>query len=440
VRPVEEVTDEPLYRDRVCGIDIGKAEMHVTIRVPSDTNPQRRMSETRAFATTKRGVVALADWLRSWQVPAVVMEATGTYWMGPFFRLEAEGFECVLADARQVKNLPGRPERDPSDSSWLAQCFERGAVRACFAATEEFRVIRLHTRYRRDLINERTREKNRTGKLLETAAVKLSSVITDLHGRTGRDIMDHLIAGQRDPKVLAQLARTRARAKITELEHALEGAEFFTARHARLLKTMLGRIDQIDDQIDELTAVIEELLAPYEEQLQQAEPMPGWGRRSAGDAVAGTGVDITRFATGGHLVSWAGRAPLDKQSGKRKGQARHKKGNTYLGGVLGETAISAGRTQTREGARYRKLARSRGKDKACVAVGNTQLEAYHKLLSNPGMRYQDLGPDHYERQAATRRKISRLVREIEAEGFEVTLCRPEPGPAEDNPAGTRHLA
>ena len=440
MRPVEEVTDEPLYRDRVCGIDIGKAEMHVTIRVPSDTNPQRRMSETRAFATTKRGVVALADWLRSWQVPAVVMEATGTYWMGPFFRLEAEGFECVLADARQVKNLPGRPERDPSDSSWLAQCFERGAVRACFAATEEFRVIRLHTRYRRDLINERTREKNRTGKLLETAAVKLSSVITDLHGRTGRDIMDHLIAGQRDPKVLAQLARTRARAKITELEHALEGAEFFTARHARLLKTMLGRIDQIDDQIDELTAVIEELLAPYEEQLQQAEPMPGWGRRSAGDAVAGTGVDITRFATGGHLVSWAGRAPLDKQSGKRKGQARHKKGNTYLGGVLGETAISAGRTQTREGARYRKLARSRGKDKACVAVGNTQLEAYHKLLSNPGMRYQDLGPDHYERQAATRRKISRLVREIEAEGFEVTLCRPEPGPAEDNPAGTRHLA
>ena len=131
--------------------------------------------------------------------------------------------------------------------------------------------------------------------------------------------MDHLIAGQRDPKVLAQLARTRARAKITELQHALEGAEFFTAHHARLLKTMLGRIDQIDAQISELTAVIEELLAPYEEQLQQAESMPGWGRRSAEDAVAETGVDMTRFATGGHLVSWAGRAPLDKQSGKRYG-------------------------------------------------------------------------------------------------------------------------
>jgi transposase len=440
---VDEVTDEPLYRDRVCGIDIGKAQMVATIRVPSDRDPARRAQETRSFGTTKREVLALADWLRCWQVPAVVMEATGDYWKGPFYRLEAEGFECVLADARQVKNLPGRPKRDPSDSSWLAACFERGAVRPCFVATEEFRVIRLHTRYRRDLINERTREKNRAEKLLETAAIKLSSVITDLHGVTGRDIMDHLIAGQRDPKALAQLARTRARAKITELQHALEGAEFFTGHHARLLKTMLGRIDQIDAQISELTAVIEELLAPYEEQLAQAESMPGWGRRSAEDAVAETGVDMTRFATGGHLVSWAGRAPLDKQSGKRKGQARHKKGNTYLGGVLGETAICAGRTQTREGARYRKLARSRGKNKACVAVGNTQLKVYHKLLSNPGMRYEDLGPDYYERQAATRRKISRLVREIEAEGFEVTLCRtPEPGavPAEDNPARTHHVA
>ncbi len=436
---MEEVTDEPLYRDRVCGIDIGKAELYATIRVPSDTSPRRRMSETRSFATTRRGVLALAEWLRSWQVPAVVMEATPACWMGPFFRLEAEGFECVLADARQVKNLPGRPKRDPSDSSWLAQCSERGAVRPCFVATKEFRVIRLHTRYRRDLINERTREKNRAEKLLETAAIKLSSVITDLHGVTGRDIMDHLIAGERDPKVLAQLARTRARAKITELQHALEGAEFFTGHHARLLKTMLERIDQIGAQISDLTAVIEELLAPYEEQLAQAESMPGWGRRSAEDAVAETGAGMTRFPTGGHLASWAGRAPLDKQSGKRKGQARHKKGNTYLGGVLGETAVCAGRTQTREGARYRKLARSRGKNKACVAVGNTQLKVSRKLLSSPGMRYADLGPDYYQRRAQNRRTIDYHVRELEALGREVTLCRlpepePEPGQAATTPA------
>jgi transposase len=437
---MEEVTDEPLYRDRVCGIDIGKAELYATIRVPSDKNPARRASETRSFATTKRGVLALADWLRCWQVPAVVMEATGDYWKGPFYRLEAEGLECVLADARQVRHLPGRPKRDTSDSAWLAACFERGAVRSCFVPDPEFRIIRLHTRYRRDLTEERTREKNRTEKLLESAAIKLSSVVTDLHGVTGRDIMDHLIGGERNPKVLAQLARARARRKITELEHALDGAEFFTPEHAALLTAMLARIDQLTAQIGELTTVIERLLAPYEEQLQQAESMPGWGRRSAEDAVAETGVDMSKFPTGPHLVSWAGRSPLDHQSGKRTGRARHKKGNKYLGAVTGETAVAAGKTATREGARYRRLARKRGKAKAQVALGNTQLKVYHKLLSNPGTRYQDLGPDYYEHQAAIRRKIAHHVREIEALGLDVTLTRPapEPGPGgPDGPAGTQ---
>jgi len=433
---VEEVTDEPLYRDRVCGIDIGKAELYATIRVPSDSNPARRASETRGFATTRRGILALADWLRCWQVPAVVMEATGDYWKGPFYRLEAEGFECVLADAKQVKHLPGRPKRDASDSAWLAACFERGAVRSCFVPDPEFRVIRLHTRYRRDLTDERTREKNRTEKLLESAAIKLSSIVTDLHGVTGRDIMNHLIAGERNPKVLAQLARARARRKITELEHALEGAEFFTPEHAALLKAMLERIDGLNAEIGKLTAVIERLLAPHEEQLAQAESMPGWGRRSAQDALAETGPDMSKFPTGAHLASWAGRTPLDAQSGKRTGRARHKKGNKYLGAITGETAVAAGKTATREGARYRKLARTRGKAKAQVALGNTQLKVYHKLLSSPGTRYQDLGPDYYERQAATRRKLAYHVREIEALGLEVTLAR-IPGPDPDGPGNTQ---
>src|SRR6266700_5535397 len=376
---VDEVTDEPLYRDRVCGIDIGKAGMAATIRVPSDSNPARRAAETRSFGTTRREVLALADWLRSWQVPAAVMEATGDYWKGPFYRLEAEGLECVLADAKQVKNLPGRPKRDPSDSRWLAACFERGAVTPCLVATEEFRVIRLHTRYRRELTEERTREKQRAEKLLESAAVKRSAVVADLHGVTGRAVMDQLIAGERDPKALAQLARARARRKIAELEEALDGAEFFTPAHAALLATMLARIDHLNTEIDQLTGVIERLLAPYEEQLQQAESMPGWGRRSAQDAVAETGADMTRFPTGGHLASWAGRTPLDNQSGKRQGRAKSKKGNRYLGGRLGETAVAAGRTQTREGARYRRIARRRGKPKAQVAVGNTQLKVYHTL-------------------------------------------------------------
>ena len=420
---VEEVTDEPLYRDRVCGIDIGKAGLVATIRVPSDHDPARRMQETRTFGTTKKEVLALADWLRCWQVPAVVMEATSDYWKGPFYRLEAEGFECVLADAKQVKNLPGRPKRDPADSRWLAACFERGAITSCFVATPEFRIIRLHTRYRRDLTEERTREKQRAEKLLESAAIKISAVLTDLHGVTGRDIMDRLIAGERNPKVLAQLARAAARRKIGQLEEALDGAEFFTAEHAALLAAMLARIDRVNAEIDELTAVIERLLAPYEEQLQQAESMPGWGRRAAQDAVAETGVDMTRFRTGPHLASWGGRAPQDHQSGKRAGRAKAKKGNKYLGAILGETAVAAGRTQTREGVRHRRLARRRGTAKACVATGNTQLKVYHKLLSNPGTRYVDLGPDYYDRQRDTRRQIAHHVGKLGSLGFEVTLCR-----------------
>jgi transposase len=244
-------------------------------------------------------------------------------------------------------------------------------------------------------------------------------VVTDLHGVTGRDIMDHLIAGERNPRVLAALARGTARRKIGQLEEALEGTEFFTAAHAGLLKAMLERIDRVSADIGALSAVIEELLAPYEEQLQQAESMPGWGRRSAQDALAETGADMTRFRTGAHLASWAGRTPLDSQSGARTGRARHKKGNRYLAAITGETAAAAGKTQTREGARYRRIARRRGKAKAGVALGNTQLKVYHALLSCPGTRYEDLGADYYDNQASTRRQVRALEKRARELGYEL---------------------
>jgi transposase len=159
-------------------------------------------------------------------------------------------------------------------------------------------------------------------------------------------------------------------------------------------------------------------------------PVPGWGRRAAQDAVAETGADMTRFRTGGHLSSWAGKTPLDNQSGKRTGRAKSKKGNRYLAAITGETAAAVSKTQTREGARYRRLARRRGKAKALVATGNTQLKA-SQLLADPGMRYQDLGADYYERQRDIRRQISHHVGKLGALGFEVTLCRrPEPDPDE----------
>jgi transposase len=194
---------------------------------------------------------------------------------------------------------------------------------------------------------------------------------------------------------------------------------------------MLERIDRISTEISRLTEVIERLLAPYEEQLQQARSIPGWGRRSAQDALAETGADMSRFPSGAHLASRAGRIPLDNSSGKRQGRSKSKKGNRYLAAITGETAIAAAKTQTREGARYRQLARRRGKAKALAAVGNTQLKVYHKLLSSPGARYQDLGSDYNERQRDIRRQVSHHVGKLGALGFEVTLCRlPEPGPGQ----------
>ena len=190
---------------------------------------------------------------------------------------------------------------------------------------------------------------------------------------------------------------------------------------------MLRRIDFHDADIDRISAVIEELLAPWEEQLAQAESMPGWQRRAAQDVIAETGPDMTRFPTPAHLVSWAGRAPLDHQSGQRTGRGRRKKGNRYIGASTGETSVSAGRTQTREGARYRQLARRIGKDKAQVAVSNTQLKVYHKLLSSPGTRYHDLGAGYYEQRAQARRKTRYHLAQLDALGYDVALV-PRPSP------------
>ena len=235
---MEEVEDEPLHLERCAALDVAKGRLDACIRVPS-ADPRRRAQEVRSFGATKGEILQLAGWLRRWQVSSVVMEATGDYWKAPFFRLEAEGFRCVLADARAVKHLPGLPKTDIADCVWLARTFERGAVAPCFVATEEFRRLRLHTRYRRHLIEERSREKQRIEKLLEDALLKLTLVLSDPHGESGRAIMRALCAGEKDPRRLAALARGRARAKLGELEQALEGADSFTGHHAFLLGMML---------------------------------------------------------------------------------------------------------------------------------------------------------------------------------------------------------
>jgi transposase len=410
---MEDVEDEPLFADRVAGIDIAKAGSEVTILVPSDTHPGRRQQETRSFGMTHRQLLALADWLRSWGVTKVGMEATGDYWKPAYFVLEAEGFDCELYNAGQVKALPGRPKTDRADSVWLARIAERGTMSSSFVPPEPIRRLRTHTRYRRHLTQARTAEKQRAEKLLEDGHLKLSSVISDIHGLSGRAMLEAIIGGERNPGTLAQLARGKMRGKIRRLEEALD-CSFFTEDHAAVLAMMLALIDHYTTQIDELTAKIEVLAEPYLRQVEQLDAVHGIGTICAQDIIAETGVDMTVFATAAHLVSWAKWCPQVKQSGgKRKGNNASGRGNPYLSAALGEASISAGRTQSFLGAKYRRLTKRMPKKKALVATGNSILTIVHALLSDPGASYQDLGPGYYEQRMNIRRQARNHVKGLE---------------------------
>ena len=418
---MHDVQDEPLFAERVAGLDIAKAMVEVTIRVPSDASPGRRQQETRTYGTTRRELDSLADWLRCWGVAKTGMEATSDYWKPVFFLLESRGFDCQLYNAGQVKALPGRPKTDRADSVWLARITERGSVASSFVPPEPIRRLRTHTRYRRHLTQARTAEKQRVEKLLEDGHLKLSSVISDIHGVSGRDMLDAIAAGQRDPKALAQLARGTMRGKIHRLEEALD-CSFFTSEHAAVLAMMLAAIDHYTTQIEALTERIEALIAPFLHQVEQLDAVHGIGPTGAQDIIAETGTDMTVFPTASHLASWARWSPQVKQSaGKRKGRNATGRGNPYLGAALGEAVICAGRTQSYLGAKYRRLARRMPKKKALVATGNSMLAIVHALLSDPEASYYDLGPDYYEQRMHARRQARNHVRSLERLGYKVTI-------------------
>src|ERR1039457_5497516 len=269
---MQDAEDEPLFAERVAGRDIARAGVDVAIRVPGDSNPGRRQQETRAFGTTRRELLALADWLRCWGVTKVGMEATGDYWKPVFFLLESQGLSCDLYNAAQVKALPGRPKTDRADSIWLARITERGMISSSFVPPEPVRRLRTHTRYRRHLTQARTSEKQRVEKLLEDGHLKLSSVISNIHGVSGRDMLDAIAAGQRDPHALAAMARGKMRGKIRRLEEALE-CSFFTDEHAAVLAMMLQVIDHYTAQISQLTVTIEELAEPYLPPIRDGAPL-----------------------------------------------------------------------------------------------------------------------------------------------------------------------
>ncbi len=392
---LEETHDTEEIIARVAALDIGKAELVCCVRVPSAQGSGKRAQEVRTYPTMTRSLLVLADRLRQLGVTRVVMEATSDYWRSPFYLLEAHGFEVWLVNARDVKHLPGRPKTDKLDAVWLCKVAERQMLRPSFVPPPPIRMLRDLTRYRADLVAARTADKNRVEKLLEDAQIKLSVVASDIFGVSGR-------------------------AKLSLLEEAFHGR--FSDHHAFLLQTMLSRIDQASADIAALDAKIDQEIAPFAPAVDQLDEIIGVGRTAAQVIIAEIGVEMGRFPTPGHLVSWARFAPGVKESaGKKKGKATTGHGNPYLARVLGEAAAAAGRTNTFLGERYRRIARRRGAKRAIVAVGRSILIIIWHLLSDPTARFHDLGPGFYDTRSNADRRKRNHVRQLEALGYKVTL-------------------
>jgi transposase len=402
---LEETQETEEIIQRVAALDIGKAELTCCVRVPSPDAPGKRLQEVKTYQTMTRWLLVMTDRLAELGVTRVVMEATSDYWKGVYYLLEAHGFETWLVNARDVKHLPGRPKTDTLDAVWLCKLAERQMLRPSFVPPPAIRQLRDVARYRADLVAVRTAEKQRVEKLLEVS---------------GRAMLAALVAGERDPKVLAQLARTRLRAKLGPLAEAFSG--FFTDQHAFLLAKMLARVDQLDADLAELDAKLGELIAGFAGAVDRLDEIPGVGQVAARLLLAELGTDMTRFPTAGHLVSWAKFAPGVKESaGKRKGSGSTGHGNPYLARVLGEAAVAASKTDTFLGERYRRIARRRGKRRAIVAVGRSILVIVWHLLSDPTARFQDLGASFYDTRINADRAKRNHIRQLEALGYRVTL-------------------
>ena len=387
---MRNVSDDEQIIERVAALDIGKAELVCCVRVPA-VGGRGRAQEVTTYSTMTRSLQTLADRLGELGVTRVVMEATSDYWKPPFYLLEAAGFDVWLVNAKDVKHLPGRLKTDVLDAVWLCKIAQRQMIRPSFVPPPPIRLLRDLTRYRVALVSDQTAEKNRVEKLLEDAQIKLSVVATDIFGVSGRAMLDALIAGERDPQVLAQFARARMRRKIAALEEAFVGR--FSDHHAFLLTRMLARIDALEADIAAVDARVEEQIAPFADALDRLDEIPGVGRIGAQIIIAEVGVDMGRFPTPGHLASWARFAPGVKESaGRKKGAGTTGHGDPYLARALGEAAIGASRTNTFLGERYRRIARRRGQKKAVVAVGRSILVIVWHLLTDDQARFEDLGP------------------------------------------------
>jgi transposase len=416
---VEAVDEVEEIVARVAALDIGKAEVVCCVRVP-DRLTGGRAQEVRTFTTMTGQLIELAEWLRGLGVTRVVMESTSDYWKPPFYVLEAAGFEPWLVNAKDVKHLPGRAKTDRLDAVWLAKLAERQMLRPSFVPPVEIRELRDLTRYRVDLVETRNGYKQRAEKLLEDAQIKISVVASDIFGVSGRAIMSALIDGERDPDRLADLARGVLRKKTEALVEAMRGR--FNDHHAFLLGTIVGQVDRIDADIAALDERIETMLVPFAQAVAVLDEIPGINRAAAAAIIAEIGIDMSRFPTPGHLCSWAGFAPISKDSANRSGPRRTGHGSRYLARTMGNAVAGAARGQSFYGERYRRLVRRRNRNTAIVAVARSMLVGIWHILDNPENGYIDLGSDWHDQ----RRRIDPAtthIRQLQKLGYRVTVER-----------------
>jgi transposase len=447
MREPQEIEDEEYERvaGRVAAVDVAKAAGMVCTRVPDESRPGRRRTLVWEVGATTNAILELGEHLVGEGIEKVTLESASDYWRPFFYLLEAAGLQVQLVNARDVKNAPARPKTDKLDAVWLAKLTERGMLRPSFVPPAEIRELRDYTRLRAGLTRDRSRHAQRLEKLLEGALIKLSAVAADIMGVSGRAMIGALIGGQRDPQVLARLARGRLRVKHAALVQALTGR--FDDHHAELAQILLSQYDALTIQIDALTARVEALIAaiPAAQGINadgttgpsagagpdaavlaaigRLDEVPGIARHTAQVIIAEVGLDMSRFPTAAHLVSWAKLSPRTIQSGATARAGKTGKGNPYLKGALGEAAAAAAKTSTFLGERYRRIVKRRGKLKALVAVARSILVIIWHLLTDPAARFTDLGAGYYTSRIDKDHKARNHIRQLEALGFTVTIAQ-----------------
>ena len=421
-----------IVHPRVAGLDVHKKVVWVAARLPGERAGERTVT-VRRVKTFWRSLRQMAAWLAGLGVTDAAMESTGVYWWPVYHALAQAGIQVCVCNAAHMRNVPGR-KTDLADCQWIAELHEHGLLRASFIPTGAVAELRARTRYRKKLIQQRVSEGQRLSKVLEDAGIKIDSVASELLGKSGRAMIEALIAGEREPGRLASLALGRLRRKTEELAMACDGR--FTAAHAQMCRLHLDAYDHLTGQIAELDALVAEAAAPFAVLIPRLVTIPGIGRRTAEVIVAETGGDMARFATAARLAAWAGLAPGDNESAGKRKHAAARKGNRYLRVAMVEAAWATARTRTRPGARFRRLARRFGRGnekKAAIAVAHTLISIAWAVMTR-GEDYTEAGEDYYEQR--DRRNREHLIRHHQQAlarlGCQVTLIPPGDG----SPPGT----